>query len=96
MNITWGNLTDFERNLLISKKIMNFSTDIDHSDNWEKSFKYHHDLGMWNYSTNPRQAFDVLEKLINEGYVVEIKINNSKQFLCKIAQSSDKLTNISY
>ncbi|MDF9841764.1 MULTISPECIES: hypothetical protein [unclassified Paenibacillus] len=96
MNNTWSNLTSFERNLLVGIKVMDFPNNKNFSDDWKNSFTYHHDLGMWNYSTNPRQAYDVIEKLIDEGHVVEIKIHNLKQFFCRIALSTEILSGTSF
>ncbi|OPG99373.1 hypothetical protein B2I21_05485 [Chryseobacterium mucoviscidosis] len=94
--VHWRTLTDLERNLLIGIKVMNFPDDNNSPNEWKNSFAYHHDLGMWNYSTNPRQAYDVIEKLIAEGHVVEIKNHNSKQFLCRIALRTETLSDIKF
>ncbi|MBD3917587.1 hypothetical protein H8B09_02385 [Paenibacillus sp. PR3] len=96
MNNYWNNLTSFERNLLVGVKVMNFSNENSLSENWRTSFSYHHDLGMWNFSTNPRQAYDVIEKLIDEGHAIEIKIHNYKQFSCRIALSTEILSGTSF
>ncbi|MEC0269692.1 BC1872 family protein [Paenibacillus anseongense] len=96
MNIksAWNKLSDLERNLLVGINVMNFP--VDNQEEWKKSFEYHHELGLWNYSTNPRQAYDVIEKLIIEGYIVEFKNHSTKKFLCKIALSPEMLSNAPY
>lgn len=96
MNNKWSKLTNLERNLLVGLEVMNFNNGHSSIIEWKKSFQYHHDLGIWNYSTNPRQAYDILEKLIDEGYVVEIKIISSNQFLCKFAHTTDLLSETLY
>ncbi|MDR7317284.1 BC1872 family protein [Brevibacillus nitrificans] len=96
MNIicSWNRLSNLERNLLVGISVMNFP--VDNHEEWKKSFEYHHEMGLWNFSTNPKQAYDIIEKLINEGYLVEFKNHSFKKFLCRIALSAKMLSNTPY
>lgn len=90
MNFKWRDMTNKDRNQLISREVLKFDCfETDEGKDW---YERHYDMGFWHYTTNLKSALELAEKVSmiypGEGVEVIMKICNGRNF-CKITSHGE-------
>lgn len=80
-------LTYRERDELVSKYVLKF--DCFETSKGIEWYNYHYEMGLWHYSSNIKNAFELVENLTEQGLSIEILISALNTNTCKIKSLSD-------
>ena len=87
MEYEWINMSNKERNKLISQEILNL--DCFQSEKGIQWYEKHYTLGHWHYVTNINDAIDLSERIIIHNDVNVLITIGLNEYSCKVTRKND-------